>query len=146
MKGVEVSVDLGLARDIAYYTGPVFEVWAGTGVDVRLAAGGRYDGLVKALGGNQDVPALGFACTLELIMGALGEDDGDLGSAIRLLVSPRNDGDMRSALNTATSLRLGGEVAVVSLDGAADLESARGQGFEAIIIVDEDGASERIWL
>lgn len=146
VKGVEVSVDLGLARDIAYYTGPVFEVWAGSGVDVRLAVGGRYDDLVKALGGNQDVPALGFACTLELVMGALGEDAGDLESVMRLLVAPRNDGDMKSAINAATSLRLGGEVAVVSLDGAADPESARGQGFEAIIIVDEDGASERIWL
>ena len=147
VKGVEVSVDLGLARDIAYYTGPVFEIWAGSEPDdVRLASGGRYDGLVKALGGKEEVSALGFACTLELVMGALREDAGDLGSVTPLLVAPRNDGDIKSALNTATSLRLGGEMAVVSLDGTADPDSAKGQGFEAIIIVDEDGARERIWL
>ena len=147
VKGVEVSVDLGLARDIAYYTGPVFEIWAGfESDDMRLASGGRYDGLVKALGGKEDVSALGFACTLELVMGALREDGDDLGSEVRLRVAPRNDGDMKSALNLATSLRVGGEVAVVSLDGTADPDSTKARGFEAIIMVDEDGASERIWL
>ena len=79
-------------------------------------------------------------------MGALQQDTGDPGSVTRVLVAPRSDGDMRSALNAATSLRLGGEMAVVSLDGTADPDSAKGQGFEAIIIVDEDGARERIWL
>ena len=150
LKGVDASVDLGLARDIAYYTGPVFEVWAGgSGNGVRLAGGGRYDGLVKALGGSQDVPALGFACTLELVVDALSADagiDDDTRSVKRVLVAPRSGGAVKAALQAAASLRLGGEVAVVALDGSADHDGARGQGFEAIITVDEDGASERIWL
>ena len=125
MKSVEVSVDLCLARDIAYYTGPVFEVWAGSGSGVRLAGGGRYDGLVKALGGSQDVPALGFACTLELVINALDEDAGDTRPAKRVLVVPRNESAVKATLQAAASLRLGGEVAVVSLDGAADQPSAR---------------------
>ena len=150
LKGVDASVDLGLARDIAYYTGPVFEVWAGgSGDDVRLAGGGRYDGLVKALGGSQDVPALGFACTLELVMDALSADggvDGNTRPAKRVLVAPRSGGAVKAALQAASSLRLAGEVAAVSLDGNADHDGARGQGFEAVIMVDEDGASERTWL
>ena len=147
MKSVEVSVDLCLARDIAYYTGPVFEVWAGaSGNGVRLAGGGRYDGLVKALGGSQDVPALGFACTLELVIDALDEDAGDTRPAKRVLVAPRNDSAVKATLQAAASLRLGGEVAAVSLDGAADQAGAKAQGFEAIIMVAEDGTSERIWL
>ena len=143
LKGVEVTVDLGLARDIAYYTGPVFEIWAN---GVRLAGGGRYDGLVKALGGNQCVPALGFACTLELVMDALNDDAGDVRATKRVLVAPRNEGAMKSTLQVAASLRLAGEVAAVSLDGLADQASAKNQGFEAIILVDEDGTSKRIWL
>ena len=147
LKGVEVSVDLGLARDIAYYTGPVFEVWAGPGVGVRLAGGGRYDGLVKALGGSEDVPALGFACTLELVTNALSaEGSSDARSAKRVLVAPKSDGAVKAALQAAASLRLGGEVAAVSLNGVADRDGARAQGFEAIMLVDEDGTSERIWL
>ncbi len=143
LKGVEVTVDLCLARDIAYYTGPVFEVWAN---GVRLAGGGRYDGLVKALGGNQDVPALGFACTLELVMDAFDDDAGDARAAKRVLVTPRNDAAVKATLQAAASLRLGGEVAAVSLGGTADQASVKAQGFEAIILVDEDGTSERIWL
>ena len=147
MKSVEVSVDLCLARDIAYYTGPVFEVWAGaSGNGVRLAGGGRYDGLVKALGGSQDVPALGFACTLELVIDALDEDAGDTRPVKRVLVAPRNDSAVKATLQAAASLRIGGEVAAVSLDGAADQAGAKAQGFEAIIMVAEDGTSERIWL
>ena len=62
-------VDIGLVRGIAYYTGMVFEILApGPNGPVTLCGGGRYDGLVKALGGENDVPALGFAYTLESIL------------------------------------------------------------------------------
>lgn len=55
-----VTIDLGLARGISYYTGMIFEI---TLDGVYLGGGGRYDGLVRALGGD-DVPALGFAFAL----------------------------------------------------------------------------------
>jgi histidyl-tRNA synthetase len=32
---------------------------------VLLGSGGRYDGLVRALGGSEDIPALGYAYNLE---------------------------------------------------------------------------------
>ena len=72
--GVDPSltvVDLGLARGIAYYTGMIFELAHPAYPDgPSLGGGGRYDGLVKALGGD-DVPALGFAYTVELVVDAL---------------------------------------------------------------------------
>ncbi len=69
---VEVSLDMGLARGLAYYSGLVFEVRHGAGRDESVVAGGgRYDGLVRALGGPRDVPALGFAYTLEHVAAAL---------------------------------------------------------------------------
>ena len=68
-------VDVGLVRGMAYYTGMVFEIRASDrGGDIALCGGGRYDGLVKALGGQDDVPALGFAYTLENLLGLLPED------------------------------------------------------------------------
>ncbi len=64
-----VSVDIGLVRGIAYYTGMVFDITADTPQGpVSLGGGGRYNGLVKALGGDDDVPALGFAYTIENIL------------------------------------------------------------------------------
>ena len=68
-------VDIGLVRGIAYYTGMVFEVLAhGPNGLVAVCGGGRYDGLIKALGGEEDVPALGFAYTLESLLGLLPEN------------------------------------------------------------------------
>jgi histidyl-tRNA synthetase len=66
-----VAVDLGVARGLAYYTGFIFDVEiAGSSGVLSLGGGGRYDGLVKALGGD-DTPALGFAYTLESVAAAM---------------------------------------------------------------------------
>ena len=64
-----LNVDIGLVRGIAYYTGMVFDIVApGRDGPAALCGGGRYNGLVKALGGEEDVPALGFAYTLENLL------------------------------------------------------------------------------
>ena len=65
-----VSVDLGVVRGLAYYTGFVFEAFDRKGDLRALAGGGRYDDLVKKLGGP-DLPAVGFAIgdmTMELLL------------------------------------------------------------------------------
>ena len=64
----------------------------------------------------------------------------------RALVAPKSPGAVAAALRTAASLRLGGEAAAVALNGEIDEDSARRQGFAAIVAVDEDGGSERTWL
>lgn len=55
-----VAVDLGVVRGLAYYTGFVFEAFDRKGDLRALAGGGRYNDLVKKLGGP-DLPAVGFA-------------------------------------------------------------------------------------
>jgi histidyl-tRNA synthetase len=55
-----VSVDLGVVRGLAYYTGFVFEAFDRKGELRALAGGGRYDDLVAKLGGPE-LPAAGFA-------------------------------------------------------------------------------------
>ncbi|MFP4156668.1 MAG: histidine--tRNA ligase [Opitutales bacterium] len=55
-----VEIDLGVVRGLAYYTGFVFEAFEASGAGRALAGGGRYDGLVRKLGGP-DLPAVGFA-------------------------------------------------------------------------------------
>ena len=66
-----VVLDLAFVPGIAYYTGIVFEIFCeGEEGPVTLGGGGRYDGLVKALGGN-DVPAMGFALRPDRIANAL---------------------------------------------------------------------------
>jgi histidyl-tRNA synthetase len=54
-----ITIDLTIVRGLAYYTGFVFEAFETGGEARALAGGGRYDALVKKLGGP-DLPAVGF--------------------------------------------------------------------------------------
>ncbi|MBW2109591.1 MAG: histidine--tRNA ligase, partial [Deltaproteobacteria bacterium] len=59
--GLSYEKDHRLVRGLDYYTRTTFEVLAGKlGAQNAVAGGGRYDGLVKALGGPEQ-PGLGFA-------------------------------------------------------------------------------------
>ena len=65
-----VILDLGLVGGIAYYTGVIFELAQTSGTEeAPLGSGGRYDGLVKALGGP-NVPAIGFAFNMNQVTDA----------------------------------------------------------------------------
>ncbi len=69
--GVEFTVDSRLVRGLDYYTKTAFEIqYAPLGAQSAVAGGGRYDGLIRELGGN-DTPAVGFAAGLERILLAL---------------------------------------------------------------------------
>ena len=73
--GTPYEVDPGLVRGLDYYTRTVFEVCSNSGelgAQNTLAAGGRYDEMVRSLGGPS-VPALGFAMGLERLLLALPE-------------------------------------------------------------------------
>ena len=66
-----IVFDFGLARDFSYYTGVIFEAHVIGGAEGQaLGGGGRYDGLIQSLGG-EDIPALGFAFTMEMVAEAL---------------------------------------------------------------------------
>jgi histidyl-tRNA synthetase len=74
--GVEHVVDPTLVRGLDYYTRTLFEVKtkeADLGAQNTLCGGGRYDNMVKSLGGP-DVPAIGFAMGLERILLSMPED------------------------------------------------------------------------
>jgi ATP phosphoribosyltransferase regulatory subunit len=67
-------IDLGLARDLGYYTGAVFEVYD-PGLGAPLGGGGRYDDLLGRFG--RPLPAVGFALRIDELHQALhGEERG----------------------------------------------------------------------
>jgi ATP phosphoribosyltransferase regulatory subunit len=67
-----IVVDLGVTRDLRYYTGPVFEVYA-PGVGAPLGGGGHYDELVGRFG--RDLPAVGFAVAIDRLQEALAHEE-----------------------------------------------------------------------
>ena len=66
---IEFSAEFG--RNFEYYTGFVFEVVApNLGATSPVAGGGRYDGLLKAVGAPEPVPAVGSAIHTERLLSA----------------------------------------------------------------------------
>ena len=62
-----------LVRGLDYYTKTVFEVWAqGIGSQNAMCGGGRYDGLIEQLGGQQ-TPGIGFGSGIERIILSMKE-------------------------------------------------------------------------
>jgi len=67
-----VIFDLGLVRELDYYTGAVFEVYD-PAVGFALGGGGRYDGLLARFG--RDLPACGLALDLQAVHTAQAEEE-----------------------------------------------------------------------
>ncbi len=68
--GTPYTVDKFLVRGLDYYTRTLFEFQGrggSLGAQNALCGGGRYDGLVKALGGG-NIPAVGFAMGIERLL------------------------------------------------------------------------------
>ncbi len=75
---VPFVVDKGLVRGLDYYTRTTFEMQThAMGAQNAVAGGGRYDGLIKSLGGP-DIPATGFAIGLDRLTEIAGLDNSDL--------------------------------------------------------------------
>ncbi|HLI31338.1 MAG TPA: ATP phosphoribosyltransferase regulatory subunit [Solirubrobacteraceae bacterium] len=72
-----VILDLGLVRELGYYTGAIFEVYD-PALGHPIGGGGRYDDLLGRFG--RPLPAVGFALGLERLHIALaGEERGENG-------------------------------------------------------------------
>ena len=70
---IEYNIDTSIVRGLDYYTHTVFEIEAsveGFGSQNVMCGGGRYDNLVKTLGGP-DTPGVGFAIGIERLLTAL---------------------------------------------------------------------------
>ena len=72
-----VIFDLGLVRELGYYTGGVFEVYDAA-VGYALGGGGRYDDLVGSFG--RDLPACGMTLDVQRVHVALTAEERE-GSA-----------------------------------------------------------------
>ncbi|MBV9272209.1 MAG: histidine--tRNA ligase, partial [Candidatus Eremiobacteraeota bacterium] len=86
--GIPYVVDAKIVRGLDYYTRTVFEFISGAlGAQSTVCAGGRYDNLVRSLGGP-DVPAVGFGLGLErlvMVIEAAGESAGVRRSGIQAI-------------------------------------------------------------
>jgi histidyl-tRNA synthetase len=69
--GVQYEINPRLVRGLDYYTRTVFEwINESSGAQNAVCSGGRYDGLIAQLGGEQ-TPAIGFAMGMERVVALL---------------------------------------------------------------------------
>lgn len=104
-----ISVDLGVVRGLAYYTGFVFEAFDRKGDLRALAGGGRYNDLIKKLG-YADLPAVGFAIG-DVTTGLLLEQRGltpSFVSAPHIYVVLGGAAERKAAFADIHALRAGG--------------------------------------
>lgn len=74
-QGVDFIVDKSLVRGLDYYTRTAWEIQTTTlGAQSAVAGGGRYDGLVKELGGPQ-TPGIGFAIGFDRLVEVMEQMD-----------------------------------------------------------------------
>jgi histidyl-tRNA synthetase len=106
--GIPFSNAPALVRGLDYYTQTVFEVVSeGLGAQDALLGGGRYDGLVAALGGPE-LPAIGFAIGEDRLLQTAPYRPPSRGLA---LILPGGPDDLPAALRVAEEIRrLGGDL------------------------------------
>jgi ATP phosphoribosyltransferase regulatory subunit len=132
-----INIDFALLRDLAYYTGFVFEGYIDD-LGFSLCGGGRYDSLLPRFG--YDVPAVGWMVGVERILLALERRDVD--------ERPRNEVDVLvsgsdsvAAAERAKGLKVRADV--LSLSREELLAYARHKLIPRLIIV-RDGVAEEI--
>ena len=140
-----VTVDLTIVRGLAYYTGTVFELFD-TGRTLRaICGGGRYDGLLKALGGV-DLPALGFGMG-DVVLGELLKErqKGAVGQgAVQVFLVAIAGEDLPIVLELAHQLRdqgFGVEYALKQGNIRKQLELAAARGAARAVILGPDERS-----
>ncbi|MCP4652240.1 MAG: histidine--tRNA ligase [Candidatus Omnitrophica bacterium] len=110
-----------LVRGLDYYTNTVFEITSSAlGSQDAIGAGGRYNNLIKNLGGP-DIPAIGFALGIERILIALGESGEK--ERLKAYVAVADNSLRGDALKMVNELRGEG----ISCDTDYCLKSLKGQ-------------------
>ncbi len=141
----QVVFDIAVIRGLSYYTGIVFEAFDTQGKFRALFGGGRYDGLLSALGGRPSTAVgLGFGDVVvgELIRDLSGGDD--VAPRVGILVGYMTPVDREAATRLAARLRAEGQTAALQLrpqkPKAFFGQAAASRAAEAIFVGPDDRA------
>ncbi len=103
---IPYSLNSSLVRGLDYYTRTVFEIVPEEDKKLSLAGGGRYDDLIKMLGGK-DTPACGAGAGIERIISLMKKQEIDLKETKRTDVFVAQIGNLarRKSLKLLEELR-----------------------------------------
>lgn len=139
--GVKYVVDNHLVRGLDYYTKTAFEVTSRKlGGQDAIAAGGRYDNLIKDLGGTA-APAIGFAIGVERLLLASVQCSVDSGQWKKIYIATLGETAQKKGFQIAAELRKSGiacEMGYEEKSLKAQLRQASGSGCTYAAILGED--------
>ena len=142
--GVEYGIDERIVRGLDYYTKTAFEfVSDSIGAQGAVCGGGRYDHLLKELGG-EDVPGVGFGLGIERLLLALDASGAEIPqpAAPDVFVAYMGEAAKARALALLRELREKGASAVMdvcarNIKGQFKYADRTGARFAAVIGEDE---------
>jgi histidyl-tRNA synthetase len=136
--GTKFRVEPKLVRGLDYYSRTLFEIQGRggeLGAQNALCGGGRYDGLVKELGGP-DVPSIGFAMGLERILLALpNETSARALDAAVVVTEPSMNVKAAVLLKTLRTAGLSAEGDLRGQSMKSQLRRAEKLGARAVVIL-----------
>ncbi len=108
-QGVDFLVDKSLVRGLDYYTRTAWEIQTTSlGAQSAIAGGGRYDGLVRELGGP-DTPAIGFAIGFDRLVEVMEQlYQAPEPAPLDLFILPLGEKAMEKAYQWTCGLNLSG--------------------------------------
>ena len=137
---ISYVINKRMVRGLDYYTGTTFEfVHGGLGAQSGIGGGGRYDGLMAELGG-QELSGIGFGIGIDRVLLA-AESEGVVPENLAspdLFLIPLGDEARRQALSLAQSIRNEGFVVELAfgdraLKGAMKAADKSGARYSAVI-------------
>ncbi len=146
MMDIRYTLNASLVRGLDYYTRTTFEVTSEhLGAQKAVAAGGRYDGLVKEFGGP-DTPAIGFAIGMERLAALVKETCDGGGPKPKAFIATLGKEAEREGFKIAEALRARGYWIEQNYGGASlksQLRKADRIGAEFAFIIGDDELKER---
>lgn len=140
ISGIPYNVNPGLVRGLDYYTRTVFEVRsAALGSQDAVCGGGRYDDLVKSMGGPA-APAVGWALGVDRLAMLIGEKNVRDAAVKAFLIAASKEAGTK-AYELMTSLRADGISADFSNFDASlrsQMRAADKSGAAFALIIGED--------
>ena len=142
---IPYKLNPGLVRGLDYYCHTAFEITSDQlGSQATVCGGGRYDGLVKQLGGP-DIPSIGWAIGLERLLILLDKTFTPTSSRDIYLIN-RGDNASISALSVARRLRSADFSVEIDFTGASfskQLKRAYKARASWAIIIGEDEIKDK---
>ena len=143
---IDYKINTNLVRGMDYYTGTVFEYTVDSlGAQNAVIGGGRYDNLIKELGGK-DLPAIGFALGIDRLSEIISLE----GKTKDVFIGYAEAKSVSYAQDIGNKLRLNnGSLVIENYLGNANvskqLKKANSLGFKFVIIVGQEEQNTKIF-